>query len=916
MVFIINGVDVEDYSWPYLGPIPRDYVSKYQATPNTEPRTPHSPVQRVIFGNDPFEFRSTSRQAFATRPSRTLGTLPLPSFDEQGPLLKPTNVDDFPPDYPPRSVEVVLPRLRTSVATVHPATSSNESVAELQSDVSTVAPSTVEELSFSAIPSAPSPRSQRRSSTVVAVRSARTAAHSSAKIAQATKAARLLGSISGPIRSRRSVRSNCTLRWASERRHTSILRIPQVAIHSRLIGASRILEDFVRLQLDKVTVFGTVIARGYRKELRPDGGLAQARVGNGLVSGRAICRSGRRKEMPAALADALSAGEWIYSTVISGYISYSPRTYAPLDRPPSSLFQWTPCNGSNCSCRNHAIPDFKEAEIPSLRDDARYHHLIHTNNVPAPAEEAAIRDMISDLHSRLSAARSSHEKLTKLRSDIMAQAAHISDCLLSLEGEQEHLSLAIEERKYLLSPVRRVPSEILSHIVSLTVIFPLPTKIKNSLETDSDEWRELLPSESMLWTVELVCKDWRRVVLQCPELWATLNVNLLDIDEKAILRLAVQLSRTGLANLSIGFYCCSSNVVDASATLSRIVFLLLPFASRITHLVLCMPLAMMLELSPFRNHLRVLKTLSVTCFSYNSGRVQVGIFEACPQLNSVTFVDTDDCLHFFALPWKAIQTFRTEHAYLSGYTYFNGSQPLQVLQVLKLAPHVRECHVRVESGRSPPDTEEELEGLPIICSHLSTLSVKIWPLADTHPVQETLEGIEAPALSKLFIETAGDSLKKPRDTAATFAAIQEFIQRSQAPLTTLHFSHGELAPDDVLRFLPLTPLLSELRLIDCGGLTNEVIEALTIKPDAPESLSLVPRLKTLHISGSLDFEPEVFTEMVKSRWKSTPLTTLDLGWFSGGEIVMEADQSQSEHVLRELSPYCMQGLILFTSSVA
>ncbi|KAF9034725.1 hypothetical protein BDZ89DRAFT_1130624 [Hymenopellis radicata] len=58
MVFIINGVDVEDYSWPYLGPIPRDYVSKYQATPNTEPRTPHSPVQRVIFGNDPFEFRS------------------------------------------------------------------------------------------------------------------------------------------------------------------------------------------------------------------------------------------------------------------------------------------------------------------------------------------------------------------------------------------------------------------------------------------------------------------------------------------------------------------------------------------------------------------------------------------------------------------------------------------------------------------------------------------------------------------------------------------------------------------------------------------------------------------------------------------------------------------------------------------
>ncbi|KAF9035345.1 hypothetical protein BDZ89DRAFT_1157757 [Hymenopellis radicata] len=162
MVFIINGVDVEDYSWPYLGPIPRDYVSKYRSTPNTEPRTPHSPVQRVIFGNDPFDFRSIDSSTVDRPPSlrhtagRTLEHFLYRLLTTRA-LLKPTHVDDFPPDYPPRSVEVVLPRLRTapsevSVATVKPATPSNESVAELQSDVSTVAPSTVEELSFSAIP--------------------------------------------------------------------------------------------------------------------------------------------------------------------------------------------------------------------------------------------------------------------------------------------------------------------------------------------------------------------------------------------------------------------------------------------------------------------------------------------------------------------------------------------------------------------------------------------------------------------------------------------------------------------------------------------------------------------------------------------------------------------------------------------
>ncbi|KAF8891065.1 hypothetical protein CPB85DRAFT_1153263, partial [Mucidula mucida] len=134
--------------------------------------------------------------------------------------------------------------------------------------------------------------------------------------------------------------------------------------------------------------------------------------------------------------------------------------------------------------------------------------------------------MISALHSRLSTSKSAHEKLARLRLDILAQAAHISDCLLSLEGEREHLSMAIEQRKRLLSPVRRLPSEILSHIFSLTVIFPLPTKIKDNIDKDSDDWREIIPSESMLWTIELVCKDWRKVVLQFPELWSHFNVNL------------------------------------------------------------------------------------------------------------------------------------------------------------------------------------------------------------------------------------------------------------------------------------------------------------------------------------------------------------------------------------------------------
>ncbi|KAF9025853.1 hypothetical protein BDZ89DRAFT_1067947 [Hymenopellis radicata] len=572
----------------------------------------------------------------------------------------------------------------------------------------------------------------------------------------------------------------------------------------------------------------------------------------------------------------------------------------------SHLSEWTPCDGSlKCACQNHVIPDFQPTSMPPLRENPVIHHLTRTNNAPSPAEEDMLEAMILELQSRLDAAESFSVQVKKLRAEVMTQVQRIDTLLRTLDTEHATLVKAIEERKALLGPVRRLPSEILSRIFSLTNDFPIRTKIKDDIEKDSNNWRELLPAENMLLTIELVCRSWRRELLQSPSLWARINVSIKATDsdadlEIATLRLATQLSRVGLSDLSVGLYCYSTEAYHPHQLSS----LLLPFAPRIRDLVLHMPPSMLCTLSPFYDRFRGLKNLDFIWVHVGQpwhGRCV--LFMTCPELQSVSFSDVDHALACFALPWATIRNFTSEHVYLPKHSDYTGPEPLSVLQVLKAGRHLRVCNIRMEfcSVVEPP----ELQGLLVTCPQLLEMSIRIWPFANTRPVPQLLNHLSAPALSKLTIETGLRT--GGRDEETTFASIVHFIERSQSRLSALHFSKGRLSSDDILRFLHLTPTLEDLRLADCEGMKNEVLDALIFKHDSREIL--VPRLEKLHLSGSLVFDEKVFTNMVKSRWQTTPLRSLNLGWYTEGV----RESSAREYVIAELMPYCAGGLNLVTS---
>ncbi len=91
------------------------------------------------------------------------------------------------------------------------------------------------------------------------------------------------------------------------------------------------------------------------------------------------------------------------------------------------------------------------------------------------------------------------------------------------------------------------------------------------------------------------------------------------------------------------------------------------------------------------------------------------------------------------------------------------------------------------------------------------------------------------------------------------------LQRSQSPITVLHFDHGRIFTKDLLQLFRSAPTLEDLRLTRLGNgvFTQKVMEKLTVDHSSSEGLVL-PHLRTLYMpSETVKFADLV--RMVRSR---------------------------------------------------
>ncbi|PBK92870.1 hypothetical protein ARMGADRAFT_139812 [Armillaria gallica] len=568
-----------------------------------------------------------------------------------------------------------------------------------------------------------------------------------------------------------------------------------------------------------------------------------------------------------------------------------------------------------CDCPNHYIPS-KFSCSEETDAGLTFESLLRSNDAPSPSEECKLRDSVSVGEARIAAVDNHVAALKELQQALSNQLALIGAELEGLSSERGKVVARIAEHKRLLSSVRRLPPEILFKIFLGTVIFPMPRT-----QSQRDRyWWNFHPSKSSLWSIELVCKTWRRAVLDFPELWSSINIsvnsdNFLPSEFRYVRQLARQVARTRCHPLSI-LICDSCETLASLRSLPlQLSTLLFSMQDRIQSLYLYLPAAMFDAVATLQLHLPILRKL--TLLSTNGEEFQklsgMKLFGDTPLLNVLDTVDIQCIVSALNLPYHQITHYSTYHVF--HHRRNPGPSTINILWFLSETRNIEACDLRCEVKATSTIDTLEVENLSQTCSKLQTLALSSWAYAYPSSVlAQLLNALTLPRLSTLEVHCCVDE-GHVRDTAETFTAIRGAICRSQSPLTTFHFTHGNIDEEDLLAlFLGASSTLQEVKLLDVGpmALTDNILIPLVVS-DADNVL--LPRLHTLHISGEMRFDVNLLVEMVESRWTcKVPsfrrLRTIVLRRSLDIEGDREEEELARALAFSKLEEYCTEGLEL------
>ncbi|KAJ7464485.1 hypothetical protein FB451DRAFT_439970 [Mycena latifolia] len=169
------------------------------------------------------------------------------------------------------------------------------------------------------------------------------------------------------------------------------------------------------------------------------------------------------------------------------------------------------------SCPNCMAILHSDSTPPLFKSNPAPRDIIDTNDPPADSQIPSLRDFISSAQARKIELNSAIDKLIQ---------------------EREALDVEIQKHQGALSPLRRMPTEILSHIFTFTLRPHHPD------------------AESAPWIVSAVCARWRAIVLCQPSFWNSIHIGPAPPKIPASgFRLQTQLPRSEELPLHVIFFC-------------------------------------------------------------------------------------------------------------------------------------------------------------------------------------------------------------------------------------------------------------------------------------------------------------------------------------------------------------------------
>jgi hypothetical protein len=440
-------------------------------------------------------------------------------------------------------------------------------------------------------------------------------------------------------------------------------------------------------------------------------------------------------------------------------------------------------------------------------------HLLNTNDAPSVSEVELIQNTLLMSQSRLASLRDEISRVQSVMDDLVKEQAAVQRCF--------------EEHKALLSPIRRLPAELLSAIFMLC----LP-----------EDWRSVscnaLEAPMLL---SRICGHWRAVAIATPAIWSYINLTFgPDTITSQIPLLEIWLSRSGGSTLSVQLDDTPAPVID----------LLLPHSNRFQHLHVGLPLEMFHKISVVENRLNLLETLVIEVLrDASSGvitplRSVIHSFQSAPRLRTVHLGEGVPA-QMVALPWAQLTDCVADYCDIN-----------DCLQIFSKSPQLVHCMVeyRLGSRSMPyPFPPNILQLTRLVSFHLVTWSNPS-PLFDT---------IALSSLRSIQIEYPVEFDHWPQ---SSFVSL---LHRSSRSLSILTFINVALTSGGLIQCLQETPLLNELEVWDCAQCINsELFDLLTLgrEPGDNNAPPLVPALQELSLCGTFSVGGGC-VEMVQSRWQ-------------------------------------------------
>ncbi|KAK7051956.1 hypothetical protein R3P38DRAFT_3255198 [Favolaschia claudopus] len=429
-------------------------------------------------------------------------------------------------------------------------------------------------------------------------------------------------------------------------------------------------------------------------------------------------------------------------------------------------------------------------------------------------------------------------EIHKIRDSIaMAQSSIVALQSQAPTAETEDLSKYVAQYSSLLSPIRRLPLDI------LRTIFLDPIANQGELRLT----RHSILVHCRPNSLGAVCYHWRCVSLETAMLWSSLLIYPNQPNRYTIDGLRIALQRSQKAPLHLAFRPALSSSWSALGT--EMMQEVCSHSERWASVEISFDPQLLRQLSPVENKLDSLQTLTIVDIDpyYSVNPRSCKVFAHAPKLRTLRLIQ----IHLHSpsgaiLPWQQFTRL---------YIDARRVDPGSYRSVLSQAPNLRELFVRLPEAIRESDRRDEH---PIILHHLREMHVYTDGGPDDVQV-DVLKQSTALALKKLVLGCL-DTCK------LNISTVSSFLGRSSAQLHTLELNGTSVRAVHLISLLRMVPTVERLVLRNLlpYAVTNPLIQALTIGASSADKV-LLPMMTSFHLGGGYLFKADVLISMLESR---------------------------------------------------